>query len=303
MDKKMQFEGDFHFQRLCAGASEVDLIGLMSEFARDAAPNHDISELRTEINRLRFEFRQLLRPVLEELFVPWVDQQNDIQATDVCHTAAFGGADAHLLLMAALAIFRQTLGFEGDTDDYYCPDNSYLHRVIERRKGIPISLAILFQELASGCGIILHGVSTPGHFVLAYSAGEPLYVDAFSAEILSQSELEAKLERQTGESVWDERVFRPASHLTIAARVLRNLKEAYARLDQWDAALLVQRRLVALLPEFSDEQRDLGLLLVRTGNPWPALEILEPYVQQQPQEAESLEPFLRTARRMSVQWN
>ncbi len=304
MDIKTQFAGDPQFLRLCTGAEEVDLIGLMLELATDAYPHMDRPKFRAQIRQLSCECRQPLKEMVHDLYGYRPALREAYDAAEASpEPVLLDPLEARPLLMALVAIFHKQLGFSGDNNDYYHPDNSYLNRVLERRQGIPISLSVLFRELAAQCGLTLFGVATPGHFVLGYPAEEPLYVDAFAGEVLTRPELRAKVERLTGEPLWRDDVFLPASHLSIAARVLRNLKGAYARQENWPRALTVQRRLALLLPELADEQRDLGLLLVRDGQAWPALEILEPYIQQRPQEAESLEPFLRAARRMSVQWN
>lgn len=312
MTRETQFEGDTQFLRLCQGAVEVDLVALLLEFAADADLVYSARDCAQQILELGLECRRHLRGLTARLardgVIPKLafggDESPD-KLTPPPDLSQLTVEQVRPLLAALCRYFHDRLGFTGNLQEYYAPENSYLPTVLAERKGIPITLAILFRELAAACGIPLFGVGTPGHFALGYAAvgDEPLFVDAFTAETLTRAELRAKVERLTGEPLWRDDVFEPASHLAIAARVLRNLKGAYARLENWEAALRVQQRLAALLPELSDEQRDLGLLLVRTGQPRPALTILESYVQHRPQEAESLEPFIRAARRMVAQWN
>ncbi len=85
--------------------------------------------------------------------------------------------------------------------------------------------------------------------------------------------------------------------------MLRNLKVAYARLEAWDAALPVQRRLVALLPDVPDERRDLGLILLRNGHAGASLEHLRAYARQGAEQAKSIRPFLGVAQRMAAEMN
>ncbi len=303
MDIKTQFAGDEQFTRLCRGDDEVDLIGLLLELAADAQPELNQQAERMAIYELSLEFRELLRPIIERLYAHRPALCAAFDSHQPCEIPLADDDEARPLLAAASAVFRHELGFVGDDEDYYQPANSYLPQVLKRRKGIPITLSLLFRELAARSGLPMYGVCTPGHFVLGYPTEEPLYVDAYSGGVLSQPKMRSKIEQVTGEPFWSDDVFLPAPHVAIAARVLRNLKGAYARAEDWRQALVVQRRLAALLPELAEEQRDLGLLLVREGHAWPALEILEPYVQQRPEEAQALEPFVRAARRMSVQWN
>jgi regulator of sirC expression with transglutaminase-like and TPR domain len=95
----------------------------------------------------------------------------------------------------------------------------------------------------------------------------------------------------------------PATTHQVAQRVLRNLKAAYARLEDWPHALPVQERLVCLLPKVPEERRDLGLILLRTGQPWPALELLERYSRDCPDASGTIAPFVRAARRLGAEMN
>jgi regulator of sirC expression with transglutaminase-like and TPR domain len=98
--------------------------------------------------------------------------------------------------------------------------------------------------------------------------------------------------------------FAPATALAVAARVLRNLKAAYAMENRWGELVLVQRRLAALLPEMPDERRDLGLVYLRTGEALQALNLLSEHLKNcPPDEAQSLAPYIRTARRMIAELN
>jgi regulator of sirC expression with transglutaminase-like and TPR domain len=198
-------------------------------------------------------------------------------------------------------------GFRGNQDDYYDPRNSYLNEVLERRRGIPISLGILYMSVAAGAGLKVYGVGTPGHFMLgAKEGGDTLYVDPFErGELLTLDGCRQHVQRRTGrsEELEDEQ-FRPARHLEIAARVLRNLKAAYAMREQWDDVLPVQQRLALLLPDMSDEKRDLGLVYLRTGHPSEALDLFDSYLKVcQADSAETLAPYLRSARRMLAELN
>ncbi|HEX3657284.1 MAG TPA: tetratricopeptide repeat protein [Pirellulales bacterium] len=276
------FQHDVQFQRLRAGQSEIDLVELLLEFAGDAYPNLDPAPSRIEIERLQ----DRARSVLDRL-----------------------GASATLSerLAAIGRLLYVDVGFRGNQEDYYDPRNSYLNDVLERRMGIPISLAIVFMTVAGGAGLKVFGVSTPGHFMLgARSADGALYLDPFEhGEVLSAEDCRRHIERRLGrpDTIVDEDL-RPARHLEIAARVLRNLKAAYAMREQWEQVLPVQSRLALLLPELSDEQRDLGLVYLRTGRPCEALELFEAYLKVcQADDAQALHPYLRSARRLLAERN
>ena len=128
-----------------------------------------------------------------------------------------------------------TCGFAGDTEDYYNPANSYVDQVLARRRGIPISLAILYMELAARCGLDMVGVNFPSHFMVRPRAGAEFLVDVFGrGEVLFVEDVEQRfgehMARQRGAKVQIDRSFFEdgASHKrTILTRCLQNLKATY----------------------------------------------------------------------------
>jgi regulator of sirC expression with transglutaminase-like and TPR domain len=206
-------------------------------------------------------------------------------------------APLHRLHMLNRYFFRE-LGFAGNINDYHHPDNSYLHRVLATRRGIPISLAVLYIELAGQLGLQARGVSFPGHFLvkLRLPAGE-VVIDPFSGESLSREVLEQRLEpwrRQHGLVGDDEAplglFLQSAAPREVIARMLRNLKALHGRNGDLERLLAVQERLVRLLPDDWDERRDRGLLLAEMGGTREALADLESCLVERPDapEAEAL---------------
>jgi len=169
--------------------------------------------------------------------------------------------------------FFQELGFAGNVNDYYDPGNSYLHRVLETRRGIPITLALLFVELATQIGLSAHGVSFPGHFLvkLRMSQGE-IVIDPFTGQSLSRDALEEMLLPYTRGSAGGSRFQAPlglflqaAPAREVLARMLRNLKEIHRSAENWPCLLAVTQRLVVLLPGAWAERRDRGLAYAALG--------------------------------------
>ncbi len=173
--------------------------------------------------------------------------------------------------------FFQELGFAGNVNDYYDPHNSYLHKVLSTRRGIPITLAVLYIELAAQIGLTARGVSFPGHFLvkLRMHTGQQLgevVIDPFTGQSLSRDELEELLEpykrsrRLQGEFDVPLGLFlQAATAREVVARMLRNLKEIHRGAQDWQRLLQVQERLVVLLPEAWDERRDRGLVYSELG--------------------------------------
>ncbi len=169
--------------------------------------------------------------------------------------------------------FFHEMGFQGNVNDYYDARNSYVHEVLNSRRGIPITLALIYIELASQVGLAARGINFPGHFLvkLRMPRGEVI-LDPFSGQSLSREDLEERLapyRRQQG-LVGDFEVplglfLQTASARDILARLLRNLKEIHRTAEDWSRMLAVQERLVILLPESWEERRDRGLALAEVG--------------------------------------
>ena len=184
--------------------------------------------------------------------------------------------------------FYRELAFGGNVNNYYDPDNSYLHRVIANRRGIPISLAVIYMELASQIGLEVKGISFPGHFLtkLPVTTGE-IIIDPFNGTSLSREELEERLEPYLAEHADEPDMplssyLQPAPPRDIIARMLRNLKSLFHDQGRWHNLLPVQQRLVILLPDDITEVRDRGLTYARLERAQEALPDLEAYLLQRP---------------------
>lgn len=277
----MTFVQGPQFERLVRGQPNIDIVRLALEFAQDAYPELNPADCLVEIDRLgerTFEEVRRCGPTVREQ------------------------------LTAISRVLYDFEGFHGNQAEYYDPRNSYLNEVLVRRCGIPISLGILYMAVAREAGVTTYGVPTPGHFVLGCQSeeGTTLYVDPFrDGDVLERRACERRVEKALGQpGILNDSYFRPASLLEIAVRVLRNLKAAYAMENQWTAVLPVQHRLALLLPGDRDERRDLGLIYLRTGEPRPALRLLEEYQQHSDADhAAAIEPYLRSARRMMAELN
>ncbi len=204
--------------------------------------------------------------------------------------------------------FYQELGFAGNLNDYYNPDNSYLHKVLETRRGIPISLAVIYIELAQQIGLDVKGVSFPGHFLMKLSVKNgDIILDPFNGTSLSREDIEERLEPFliNGHGPEDPPLasyLADATPRAILVRMLRNLKALFAEHPHWRQFLNVQQRLVILLPDEIAERRDRGLAYANLDCPQAALQDLEAYLERCPQatDAEALRqrlPELRAATR------
>ena len=182
--------------------------------------------------------------------------------------------------------FFRDLSFGGNINDYYDPDNSYLNAVLRTRRGIPISLAVLWMELAQGLSLHARGVGFPGHFMVKVNLPKgQVVIDPFTGQSLSREELAERIEpykRRSG--LVDEfevplgLYLQAAPPRDIIARMLRNLKEIHKTQEDWVRLIAVQDRLVVLLPQAWSEFRDRGLAHAEQGNMQHAVGDLETYL-------------------------
>jgi regulator of sirC expression with transglutaminase-like and TPR domain len=182
--------------------------------------------------------------------------------------------------------FYQDLGFGGNVNNYYDPDNSFPSVLLRTRRGIPISLAVVWMELAQGLGLTVSGVSFPGHFMVKVSLpiGQAV-IDPLTGKSLSREELSEMLEPYRRRSGLADDFEAPlglylqaATPREMLARMLRNLKEIYKSQEDWQRLLAVQERLVVLLPDSWSEYRDRGMAHAEMGHQEQALADLECYL-------------------------
>lgn len=157
------------------------------------------------------------------------------------------------------------LGYAGNHDQYYDPRNSYLNEVLERRLGIPISLALVQMEVARRLDMPLDGVSFPGHFLVRLPVDDGMLVmDPFNrGRPLDAEELRERVQPHLAGARIDDQalheLLNPASHRAILVRMLRNLQTVYAERSDWARAVRCTDRVLKLAPDNPDALRDRGL--------------------------------------------
>jgi len=190
-------------------------------------------------------------------------------------------------LRALNQFFFHDLGFGGNVNHYYDPDNSYLHVVLRTRRGIPITLAVLWLELAQGMALQAKGVNFPGHFMVKVNLPQgQVVIDPFTGQSLSREDLSERLEpfkRRNGlVDEFDAPVglyLQSAPGRDILTRVLRNLKEIHQSQEDWPRLVAVLDRLIVLQPAACwTEMRDRGLAWAEMGRPDKAVPDLEAYL-------------------------
>ncbi len=178
------------------------------------------------------------------------------------------------------ALFIQE-GLQGDNEDYYDPRNSFLNEVLDRKKGIPISLSVIYMEVARRVGFPILGVGFPGHFLVKYAdQDEEILIDPFNqGRIMSSEDCQDLLDRLYSGSVQLQPAFlHNMDKKAIVSRMLFNLKGIYYQKEDFRRALGVVERILMLYPEMLTEIRDRGVLLMQAGLFAKALADLERYL-------------------------
>lgn len=175
--------------------------------------------------------------------------------------------------------------FRGNVDAYDDPANSYLHEVLDRRLGIPLTLSILYLEVVRAAGFEARGIGLPGHFVCgAVRDGRTVLVDPFhGGHVISREDCRDLVARSTGRpDLFRDELLAGATPESMAARLLHNLKRIHLGEEDYGAALDAVDRLLILDPDDAKEIRDRGILLAHLGRPGAAVADLQTYLELVP---------------------
>ena len=248
-----------HFQCLVGHDVAFPLLEAAASLAQDAEPGLDVQSVLFEVDTLAERVRKL---------IPW-------------------GATAMQRTFMLNEFFYEKLGFAANANDFTDPCNSYVHHVLNTRRGIPISLAVLWMELAWGVGLKADGISFPGHFLVKVYVDEGIIIqDPLTGRGLTQTMLAERLEPfREGWGLAEDEIaplhmfLLPASGRDIIERMLRNLKAVYVEAEQTQLLLGVLNRLIILRPTDADSYRDRGMVLAQLGERDAALKDLQTYVR------------------------
>jgi regulator of sirC expression with transglutaminase-like and TPR domain len=170
-------------------------------------------------------------------------------------------------LESVVRYLYEEIGFHGNTLDYYDPRNSFLNEVLDRRTGIPISLALVLTETCRRVGIDARGVSFPGHFLVRVQDDDEdvMFIDPFDGRLLDDHQIAELHERATGESgPVDPGLLDPASKGHVLMRLLNNLRAIYERTGDQNRLLGVLARMQVLSPD-----EDIRSRIRQLGSPTP----------------------------------
>lgn len=254
-----------YFAALVQQDEGLPLLEAAASLAQDEKPGLDVGQVQDEVDQLIARLRQRLSP----------------------------DADPVERLRAVNRLFFVDLGFAGNVNDYYNPANSYLDEVMHTRRGIPISLAVLWLELAASIDLKVEGVGFPGHFLVqAQIEDGRVVIDPFTGHSLGRPELRERLEQfhLDPELAQDDaalaQFLRPTGPRQILARMLHNLQDIHRTQQDWARLVKVQDRLVTLLPSAWAEYRERGLAWAALGDIERARADLSVYVREAAEAAD-----------------
>ncbi len=267
------------FTQLVEGPEDtIDLVEAALLIARTAFPDLIGSHCMDRLNRWADSLRMSLNP----------------------------SSSAGDILMNLNRILFEEEGFQGDHQNYYDPQNSFLNRVLERKLGIPITLSLVYSEVGRRAGVPTYGFALPGHFIAGlHHASGTLYVDTFNrGEILTETECLAMIQSRYGrEAAADSSWKKPAGKKMILKRMLRNLKAIYRQLGQDLQSFEMIQWILAVDPDAPDELKERGQLYEAMGNSAFAVRDLEHYLAVAPasEDKEMVELKINMLRH-SKQW-
>jgi len=198
--------------------------------------------------------------------------------------------------------------FSGNIDNYYDPKNSYLNNVIDSRKGIPISLSVIYLELAWNLGLDATGVGFPGHFLVKIKdRGKVVYVDAFyRGRVMSLNDcVEFWNDISEGELEFQDSFLSSMNKHQILIRMLRNLKGIYLEQKSYRKLICVMDKLVILNPHLPEEVRDRGIIYYQMQAHRLALKDFEGYLSIAPEseDGEVIHQYIEVLREYSTHVN
>ena len=244
---------------------------------------------------------------------PDLDIRNYMNRVDALASKVRGqmpddGSIAETIAALNRVLFAE-MEFRGNREDYYDPRNSFLNDVLERRLGIPITLSVLYMEVARRVGLPLVGVGMPGHFLLkVYDVeGQQILIDAFNnGSMLNAADCERRMRQvYAGELQFKPEFLLPVGRRQILTRMLNNLRHIYMSARQFRKTLMIVDMVLAIYPRSPEDVKQRAMLRFSTGQLPAAQRDLEQYLAMSPEasDAEEIRQTVVGIRKTLASWN
>jgi len=256
--------------------------------------SHDIDEDRISLERAALTIARMEYPELQtEPYIRLLDQLG--KRVDALLPAT---PEPPNYISALNQVLFEEEGFQGNVDDYYDPRNSFLNDVLDRRLGIPITLALVYMEVGGRVGFPLFGVGLPGHFLLKHYEvdGREILIDAFNGgDILDTNDCQERLDAiYSGQLTFQPEFLQTVSRRQMLTRMLNNLRGIYISSRNLRKAAQAVDLILALHPRSAEDMKQRGLLRLATGQLRIAADDLENYIRMSP-EASDADEMRQTA--------
>jgi regulator of sirC expression with transglutaminase-like and TPR domain len=237
---------------------------------------------------------------------PYVDKLDEM--ADMAQHAVRSGDSPIQIVEKINTILFETLGFRGNTEDYYDPRNSFFNDVLDRRMGIPITLSTVYLEVARRLKFPIVGVGMPGHFIVKFADREDeFFLDPFNrGEILTREDCQRMLRDRYGDSLeFHDRLLGRVTNRQILSRMLNNLKLIYLKAQAFDKGLAIVDMMLMANPDDFEQFRDRGLLRLQLRQFEPATKDLTQYLNSCPtaNDREEIESHLKELKRIQAMMN
>jgi regulator of sirC expression with transglutaminase-like and TPR domain len=255
-----------------------DLVAALTAAAN--APGTGLAQAALVIARIEY-------PKLDvEAYLAKLDAMGELARRAIeCHVDTTGDRSTLSCIRGVNKYLFDEMHFVGNRDKYEDPRNSCLNEVLDRRTGIPITLSVVYMEIASRAGVQIDGVNFPGHFLVRCPdlerRGSGLIIDPFhGGALLSEHDCRLLLQRHVGSEVaFNKSLLAPTTRMQIIARMLLNLKRIYVHMRSFPQARDVTELLLAVTPSALSELRDRGLLAYHLNDVSGALRDLQTYLK------------------------
>ena len=257
----------------------TDLVEAITSAAN--APGGSLAQAALVIARVEY-------PRLDpEPYLAMLDAMGDAARKHIERHSECSGSSTPAVCVRALNNYLfDELGFVGNRKQYEDPRNSCLNEVLERRTGIPITMSVVYMEVARRAGLRIDGVNFPGHFLVRCCEGKPrkgagLIIDPFhGGALLSEHDCRMLLQRHVGDEVaFSKSLLASATRPQVISRMLLNLKRLYVHMRSFPQARVITELLLAITPSALSELRDRGLLAYHLNDVTGALRDLQTYLK------------------------
>ena len=272
---------------MVTGAS-LDIIQAFAALVRS-----EIEDERIDLLRSALTFARIEDPQLDiEHYVRHVDEL----AVRVAEKIQDPDDPPQVIAALNEVLFREEI-FRGNTVDYYNPRNSFLHDVLDRRLGIPITLAVVYMEVARRVSFQLFGVGMPGHFLLKHYDvdGHSILIDAFErGSIVTEDDCRQKLDSiYSGQVALQPEFLLPVTRRQMLTRMLNNLRSIYLSQRDFRRAVQVVDLILVIYPRSPEDMKQRAVLRYNLNDYRGALSDFEEYIKMSP-DASDVEEIKQT---------